>query len=118
MQLSEGAVMQSRRHLSGSRLGICGLVLMVSVGLATTSAQDKKRPIPPEAAQAKVVKLIKELYGDELAKASDEPAAKLRLAQTLLQEGRDTVDDAAGRYVLLKEAHKLAAEAGDVTTAL
>src|SRR5438876_12084852 len=112
MRLSEGAVMQSRRQLSGPRLGGCGLVLVVSIGLATSAAQDKKRPIPPQAAQAKVVKLIHELYGDEIAKAAADPAARLRLAQTLLQEGRDTVDDAAGRYVLLREAHKFAAEAG------
>src|SRR5206468_11088572 len=40
------------------------------------------------------------------------------LAQTLLQEGRDTADNPAGRYVLFNRAHELAAKAGDVGTAL
>jgi WD40 repeat protein len=98
------------------RLGL-GLVLVLGLALST-AAQEGKKPVPAPAAQAKVAKLIRELYGDELAKAAKDPAAKLRLAQTLLQEGRDTIDDPAGRYVLLKEAHQLAAEAGDVATAL
>jgi hypothetical protein len=100
------------------RLGVYGFLLVLGLGLPAVAQDGKKRPIPPQASQAKVVKLIQELYGDDLAKATDEPSVKVRLAQTLLQEGRDTVDDAAGRYVLLKEAHRLAAEAGDVATAL
>jgi WD40 repeat protein len=89
------------------------------LGLAAVSGQDgKKKAIPPADAQARVVKLIQELYQDDLAKAAQDTVVKARLAQTLLQEGKDTADDAAGRYVLLKEAHKLAAEAGDVATAL
>jgi hypothetical protein len=99
--------------------GVCGFLLVACLGLSTATGQEgKKRPIPPADAQAKVVKLIQELYGDELTKAATDPTVKLRLARTLLQEGRDTIDDAAGRYVLLREAHKLAAEAGDVVTAL
>jgi hypothetical protein len=109
--------MHARRLRCGQGLGL--FLLVVGVGLSAAVGQEgKKRPIPPLEAQAKVVKLIQELYQDDLAKAKDEPAVKVRLAQTLLQEGRDTVDDAAGRYVLLREAHKLAAEAGDVTVAL
>jgi WD40 repeat protein len=101
------------------RLGLCGFLLILGLGLSTAPAQDgKKRPIPSPAAQAKVIKLIQELYGDDLAKATDELSVKVRLGQTLLQEGRDTVDDGAGRYVLLKEAHRLAAEGGDIATAL
>src|SRR5262249_56077158 len=100
------------------RLGRYGFVLVLGLGLSTVAAQEKKRAVPPAAAQAKVGRLIQELYQDELAKAAKDPAAKLRLAQTLLQEGKDTGDDAAGRYVLFKEAHQLAAEAGDVATPL
>jgi hypothetical protein len=100
------------------RPGLYGFVLILGLGLSAVAGQEGKKAVPSAAAQARVVKLIAELYQDELAKAAKDPAAKLRLAQTLLQEGKDTTDDAAGRYVLLKEAHKLAAEAGDVAVAL
>jgi WD40 repeat protein len=101
------------------RLSLCGFILLLGLGLSAATGQDgKKRPVPPTEAQAKILKLIQELYADDLAKASDDRALKARLAQTLLQEGKDTADDAAGRYVLLKKAHDLAAEAGDVNTAL
>lgn len=100
-------------------LGLGGLVLLVGFGLSCVAGQDgKKRPVPAAADQAKVVKLIQEFYADDLVRASDDTGIKARLAQTLLQEGKDTADDAAGRYVLLREAHKLAAEAGNVNTAL
>jgi hypothetical protein len=96
-----------------------GLLLLVGLNLSAVGEQGgKKKAVPSAAAQAKVVQLIRELYQDELAKAQQDPAVKVRLAQTLLQEAKDTADDAAGRYVLLQEAHKLAAEAGDVTVAL
>lgn len=105
--------------MQARRSAFYGLVLVLGLGLSTVTGQEgKKQAVPSDAAQATVVKLIKELYQDDLAKAAKDPAAKLRLAQTLLQEGKDTADDAAGRYVLLREAHKLAAEAGDVATAL
>jgi hypothetical protein len=105
--------------MQARRFGPYVFFLMLALGLSAVSGQDgKKKAVPSAAAQAKIVKLIAELYQDDLAKASHDTAVKARLAQTLLQEGKDTTDDAAGRYVLLKEAHRLAAEAGDVTTAL
>jgi hypothetical protein len=101
------------------RFGLLGLLVILGVSFANVCGQDgKKKTVPPPEAQAKVVKLIDELYADDLAKAAKDTAVKARVAQTLLQEGKDTADDAAGRYVLLKEAHRLAAEAGDVNTAL
>jgi WD40 repeat protein len=100
-----------------SLLAVC--VLVVLVGLATGGQPaGKKKPVPSAEAQVKILKLIDELYHDDLAKAAKDTALKARLAQTLLQEGKDTTDDVAGRYVLMREAHKLAAEAGDVPTAL
>ena len=101
------------------RFGPCVFLLILGLGLSAVRGQEaKKKAIPGAAAQAKIVKLIEELYQDDIAKAAKDTAVKARLAQTLLQEGKDTADDAAGRYVLLKEAHRLAAEAGDVATAL
>ena len=98
--------------------GVLCLIFSVALSLPALGQESKKKPVPSAAAQAKIEQLIRELYKDDLTKAADDAAARLRLAQTLLQEGRDTVDDTAGRYVLLKEAHKLAAEAGDISVAL
>ncbi|MBI2804745.1 MAG: WD40 repeat domain-containing protein [Planctomycetes bacterium] len=78
----------------------------------------KKRPIPSKEAQAKIEKLLDELYKDDFAKSEKDPVLRARLAQTLLFEGKETKDDAAGRYVLFSKAHLLAAQAGDVNTAL
>jgi WD40 repeat protein len=83
------------------------------------AAQDtKKWPIPTKEAQAKIESLLQELYKDDLAKAEKDPSLRSRLAQTLLFEGKETKDDAAGRYVLFSKAQTLAAQAGDVNTAL
>ena len=82
-------------------------------------AQDaKKWPIPSQEAQAKIESLLQELYKDDFAKAEKDPSLRSRLAQTLLFEGKETKDDPAGRYVLFSKAHALAAQAGDVNTAL
>jgi hypothetical protein len=78
----------------------------------------KKWPIPSQAAQTKIENLLQELYKDDLAKAEKDPSLRSRLAQTLLFEGKETKDDPAGRYVLFSKAHMLAAQAGDVNTAL
>src|SRR5207237_226607 len=43
--------------------------------------------------------------------------ARVKLAAELLQQGRETKDDLALRYVLLREARNLAAEGGDAALA-
>ena len=78
----------------------------------------QKAPIPTRTAQAKADALVRELFADELAKAGKDPGARLRLAATFLQEGKDTADDSAGRFVLYQYALKLAAQAGNAPTAL
>jgi WD40 repeat protein len=81
-------------------------------------AQESKYAIPSSAALTKAEALIQELYKDEFTKARGDNAAKSRLAQTLLQEGKDTTDLVAGRYRLLVHARDLASAAGDGPTAL
>jgi WD40 repeat protein len=94
-------------------------IALLLIPLSFASAQDTKRwPIPSQAAQAKIENLLQELYKDDLAKAGNDPSLRRRLAQTLLFEGKETKDDAAGRYVLFSKAQTLAAQAGDVNTAL
>src|SRR5205807_9507099 len=64
------------------------------------------------ASQDKALKLVLEVFQDDLQNAR-EPAARVKLAAELFQQGRDTKDDQALRYVLFAQAGKLAAEGGD-----
>lgn len=95
---------------------VIGLVLLLP-SLAP-SQEAKKRAIPSKEAQAEINKLLDEIYAPRLAKAQKDPVERAELARTLLDEGRLTKDNAAGRYVQFKMAHDLAAQAGDVATAL
>ncbi len=76
----------------------------------------QRLPIPDATAQKNAEKMIRELFKDEYAKKA--PADQKALAQKLLQQGRDTKDDPAVRYVLFQEGMDLAAKVGDVSTAL
>jgi hypothetical protein len=78
----------------------------------------QKLPVPANTDLDRATALVTELYGDDFARAKAEPAARLKLAQVLLLEAKATADDAAGRYILLRHAADLAAEAGDPATAL
>src|ERR1051325_2290207 len=98
------------------RVIVIGMLLVVA---SLTPAQEpRKWPIPTKEEQATIEKLLDELYKDEFAIAQKDPIVRARLAQTLLFEGRETKDNAAGGYVEFSKAHDLAAQAGDVNTAL
>lgn len=105
--------MQSRRLAAA--LLLTGL--SVAAGTFAAAGPTKKAAIPDEASQAKITALIKELYADDLAKARTDSSVRARLAATFLQEARDTNDNLAGKYVLLRQARDLAGEAGDVPVA-
>jgi WD40 repeat protein len=75
-----------------------------------------KTPVPPSAAQEKARKLVLEVFQDDLKNARDS-AARAKLAAELLQQGRDTRDDLALRFVLLEEARDLAARSGEAALA-
>ncbi len=85
---------------------------------AVTKADPKplKTPVPDDAAQAKALKSIQEIYRDQFKQAVT-PDQKLALAKTLQTEGLATKDDAAGRFVLLKMARDLDASQGDLDAA-
>lgn len=76
--------------------------------------QDKKAAIPEDSAQKEAEKTIKSLFKDDYAKKA--PADRVALAKTLLQQGTETKDDDAARYVLLRESLDLAARSGDIAT--
>jgi hypothetical protein len=106
------------RFCSPVRLFIVVPVLILSFVAPGLGQPGKKSPIPSPQAQAKAEALIQELFKEDIAKAQADRAARLRLAVTFLQEGKDTADDSAGRYVLYRHALRLASEAGDAPTAL
>lgn len=94
------------------------LALLCPMVVAAARAQDARAPVPAKSDIVKAEALIRELFKDEFAKAKADSVAKIRLAQALLQEGKDTADLVAGRYQLFVHARNLASEAGDGSTAL
>jgi WD40 repeat protein/serine/threonine protein kinase len=74
-----------------------------------------KEPAPAEAAQDEATKVVKQQFKDDYAK---KPAERGPLAARLMEKARDTRNDPAARFVLLREARDVAAEAGDVPRAL
>jgi hypothetical protein len=75
-------------------------------------ASQKRSPLPDEAAQAKALKLAKEVYGQEGA-AAKTPSQKSELAKKLLHAADESKNDPAGRYILLKLARDFAMQATD-----
>jgi len=97
-------------------VALLGLVVVAEVGHG--GAADGRLPVPSLEAQKKAAALIGELYRAEMAKADKDAEAKALLAVTFLQEGKDTADFPAGRYVLFMQAASLAQASGDAPTAL
>jgi hypothetical protein len=95
-----------------------GTVAMLACCLNTPAFGQSGKKVPTPEAKSKAESLIQELYKEDFAKAQKDPASKVRLAITLLKEGKDTADDPAGRYVLYQHALNLATQAGDAPTAL
>ncbi|MCI0464724.1 MAG: WD40 repeat domain-containing protein [Gemmataceae bacterium] len=95
------------------------LLLVLVGGAALTGAQPPapRSPVPDSAAQARAEQTIRRVLADDFARATD-PAARGKLIHTLLTQGRETRDDPALRFVLLRQARDLAARAGDARTAL
>jgi len=105
--------------LVAARAWILGVSAVLLVGSNLFSEEpSKKSKIPSAAEQERAGKLIFELYEKDFAKAEKDPAFRVQLALTFLQEGKDTTDDLAGRYLLLRAARTMAAKAGDAPTAL
>ena len=76
----------------------------------------KKTSVPADTAQAEATKLIKEVYGDEWAKAKT-AAEKQALSKKLLGKANDSKDDPASQFVLLRLARDIATQASDGQTA-
>jgi hypothetical protein len=86
---------------------------------AGASAQDSPRAKLPEPEQASLVraeKSIKELFKTDYAK--NQPESMRAFAVRLIGQAIETRDDPAARFVLLREAGTLAAQAGEFGIAL
>lgn len=79
-------------------------------------ARDSRQIVPDEDAQAKGLKLIKEVYGEEY-KAAEIPDQKKAFARKLLARAQEVGNDATSKYLLLKLARDVATEGGDRQTA-
>lgn len=90
---------------------VLGLFLAVAA-----HGQDQRLPVPDAKTQADAEKLIRDVFKEDYARKA--PADRLALAKKLLQQGMETRDDPAARFVLLREARDLASAAGDVETAI
>jgi uncharacterized protein (TIGR03067 family) len=108
------------RRPPGPSLLLASLLALLLLGSARSplAAQEAKKTKPPSAKEvAEATKLVKDLYKQDYAEAQDNAAARVKLAATLLKQAKDTKDEAAARFVLLREARDLAAQGGDLTLA-
>ena len=76
----------------------------------------EKAPVPAAQAQKDAEVLIKGIFKNEYAKRT--PESLQAFAKKLLQQGRETTNDAAARYVLFRESVDVACKAGDFAVAL
>lgn len=92
----------------------CFVVLLLGApGLG--DEKDKRTDVPPEAAQRQSLELIDEVFESEF-RAAKTPKEKNALALQLLKQSRESQDDSAHRFVLLRLARDIAIRAGDPTT--
>ena len=98
-------------------VGVVITVLSLSSWLVLPAAQGKQKlPVPDKGAQEKAMKLVLEIFGDDLDAATNEKRAKL--ANVLFQQGKEIKDDAATRYVCYCLARDQAATANETNLAL
>ncbi|HZN64792.1 MAG TPA: hypothetical protein VFB66_05790, partial [Tepidisphaeraceae bacterium] len=79
-------------------------------------AQQARQPLPDQVAQAQAHRMLKEAFAAEFRRTT--PEGRKALAAELLRQVREEENDAAARYVMLREARDLAAAAGDYDVAL
>jgi hypothetical protein len=90
------------------------IVLLLALGAAPQDAA--RQPAPPDADQKAAEKIIRDLFRQPYA--SKDPAAHRTVAKQLLDQSSDPKNDAATRFVLLREARDQAAIGGDVAVGL
>ncbi|HEV8292712.1 MAG TPA: hypothetical protein VGP94_12350, partial [Tepidisphaeraceae bacterium] len=100
----------------GGRITSCAIFgLCASAALALAATGPTLQHVPDEPSQAQAQRMVKEVFAKELA--SQDTDQRRALAQKLIAAAMESEDDAAARYVLLKEARDVAARAGDAFVA-
>lgn len=102
----------------GRRTRLFFALCLLSAGSSVLGQESKKAPVPANEEIARAKALVKDLFAQEMAQVEKEPGTAAALAVRFLEEGRDTRDYPAGRYVLLLDARELASRGGDGPTAL
>ncbi len=96
-------------------LALVGAIVLSSLLFAQAGA---KTPVPDMAAQDRALKLVLDIFGDDLQKANSSDALT-KLATYLLQQGKEVKDDLGHAAMFVyREAVRLAAKAGDANLAL
>src|SRR5688572_19257869 len=86
-----------------------GVIATLTIVIA---AQAGPQPIPDEASVRAAEKIVREVFQEDYAKRS--LADQATLAKKLLLQASTTKDDAAALYVMLRDAHQLATQGGDL----
>jgi hypothetical protein len=74
---------------------------------------DQRLPVPDTASLEQARQTVKEIYADQFA-AAKQPEQKAEIANEILSQAQMTLDDAAGKYVLLDTARRVGEQAGDL----
>jgi WD40 repeat protein len=83
----------------------------------TAGEQPKRQPVPSKAALDKAEDLVNDIFKEDISKASD-AETRSKLAIYLAQQGDESGDDPAARYVLYCQARDLAVLAGNAQLAM
>jgi WD40 repeat protein len=94
-------------------LGLAGLLLTANLD---AGGPGKKQPIPDTKNLAKADELVRDIFKEEIDKAKT-PEAQGKLAIYLQQQGDESNEDPAARFVLYRYARDLAITAGDAKLA-
>jgi hypothetical protein len=88
-----------------------------AVFLASTAVAAERIDVPSQGDQEQALKIVRELFADEYAKAKSN-RQKSELAKRLVGQADETKNDAVGRFVILRVARDIAVGGGDVDTAM
>jgi hypothetical protein len=88
--------------------------ILTASAAAAFAGPEERKPVPGSEDQDRATKLIREVYAEDLKRTK--PDDQRALARKLFEQSKETRDDPAARYVLLREAAAAAARAGDAET--
>jgi hypothetical protein len=105
-------------QITGRLLTLAALAVLIG-GAVLGAAQEAspRATVPDDAALSRALEALKRQHEAEYARAEKDPAARVALAEALLEKARQLKKDAAAHFVALREARDLAAGAGSAAVA-